>query len=312
MESANNFSNYHVPVLLKETLKYLISDRSGQYIDGTLGGGGHATEILKSLDSGGKLLAFDKDPDAIVHNRERFKDQLQMPQPMIVLLNTGFEEASSIQELHGNISGILLDLGVSSKQFDNAQNGMSFRFEAKLDMRFGNAGLSALDIINNSSEKELTDILRKFGEEPFAYPIAKAILLNKNNLETTFQLRNLIEEQVPKKLYSKSLARVFQAFRIAVNDELNVLDNAITNIVPMLKVGGRIVVISYHSLEDRIVKTLFKSFEGKVEHINKYSDQEIKNNFKILTKSPILPSEEELKLNPRSRSAKLRVLERLK
>lgn len=312
MELANKFSNYHIPVLLNETLKYLISDRSGQYIDGTLGGGGHATEILKSLDSGGKLLAFDKDPDAIVHNRERFKDQLQMPQPMIVLLNTGFEEASSIQELHGNISGILLDLGVSSKQFDNAQNGMSFRFDAKLDMRFGNAGLSALDIINNSSEQELTDILRKFGEEPFAYPIAKAILLNKNNLETTFQLRNLIEEQVPKKLYSKSLARVFQAFRIAVNDELNVLDNAITNIVPMLKVGGRIVVISYHSLEDRIVKTLFKKFEGKVEHINKYSDQEIKNNFKILTKSPILPSEEELKLNPRSRSAKLRVLERLK
>lgn len=306
------FSTYHTPVLLRECLEYLISDRSGQYIDGTLGGGGHAKEILESLDSGGKLFAFDKDPDAIEYNREKFKDQLQMPQPKIELINTGFEKACSIKQLHGNISGILLDLGVSSKQFDNPDNGMSFRFDSKLDMRFGNAGLSALDLIQNSSEHEIANILYKYGEEPFSRPIAKAIFKNKNNLETTFQLRNLIEEQVPKKLYSKSLARVFQALRIAVNNELVVLEQAISDVVPNLKVGGRILVISYHSLEDRIVKKLFKNFEGKVKHINKYSDEEHQNNFRNLTKSPILPSEEEIEYNPRARSAKLRILERVK
>ncbi len=311
MEVAKNFSTYHKPVLLKECIEFLITDRSGQYVDGTLGGGGHAREILKSIDSGGKLLAFDKDPDAIEYNRENLIDFIQLPQPKLYIYNAGFEEAYSITKKHGQISGILLDLGVSSKQFDNAENGMSFRFDAKLDMRFGNAGLSAFDIIQNYDENELTHILRAYGEEPFARPIAKAIFANKNNLKRTFQLRDIIEEQVPKKLYSKSLARVFQAFRIAVNDELNVLDKAISNIVPELKVGGRIAIISYHSLEDRIVKNLFKKFEGKVEHLNKYSDQKPKNQFKILTKSPILPSKEEMEINPRSRSAKLRVLERL-
>lgn len=311
MEVAKKFSTYHKPVLLKECIKFLITDRSGQYVDGTLGGGGHAREILKSIDSGGKLLAFDKDPDAIEYNRENLIDFIQLPQPKLYIYNAGFEEAYSITKKHGLISGILLDLGVSSKQFDNAENGMSFRFDAKLDMRFGNAGLSALDIIQSYDDNELTHILRTYGEEPFARPIAKAIFANRNNLKTTFQLRDIIEEQVPKKLYSKSLARVFQAFRIAVNDELNVLENAISNMVPELTVGGRIAIISYHSLEDRIVKNLFKKFEGKVEHINKYSNEKPKNQYKILTKSPILPSKEEMEENPRSRSAKLRVLEKL-
>lgn len=312
MNSANIVSDYHIPVLLKETLEYLIWDRSGLYVDGTLGGGGHAKEILASLDSGGKLFAFDKDPDAIEYNRKKFADQLQMPQPKIVLVNMGFEEASSIEELNGNLSGILLDLGVSSKQFDSGENGMSFRFDTKLDMRFGNAGLSALDIINSYDEKELYILLKTLGEEPFARPIAKAIFKNKSGIQTTFQLRNLIEEIVPKKLFSKSLARVFQAFRIAVNNELNALDITISNCVPLLKVGGVCVIISYHSLEDRIVKQKFKEFEGEVKHINKYSTEEHKNNFKILTKNPILPSEQELTQNPRSRSAKLRVLRRVK
>lgn len=312
MSGANEFSDYHVPVLLKETLEYLISDRSSLYVDGTLGGGGHAKEILASLDSGGKLFAFDKDPDAIEYNRKKFADQLQMPHPKIVLVNMGFEEASSIKELNGNLSGILLDLGVSSKQFDSGDNGMSFRFDSKLDMRFGNAGLSALDIINSYDEKELFLLLKNFGEEPFARPIAKAIFNNHNNLQTTFQLRNLIEEIVPKKLHSKSLARVFQAFRIAVNNELNALRDTISNCVPLLKVGGCCVIISYHSLEDRIVKQLFKDFEGKVKHINKYSDEVPENKFRVLTKNPILPSAEELERNPRSRSAKLRVLKRVK
>lgn len=312
MSSANDFSDYHVPVLLKETLDYLITDRSGLYVDGTLGGGGHAKEILESLDSGGKLFAFDKDPDAIDYNRKKFHDQLHVPHPKIVLVNKGFEEASSIEELNGNLSGILLDLGVSSKQFDRGDNGMSFRFDTKLDMRFGNAGLSALEIIQNYDEKELFYLIKNYGEDPFSKPLAKAIFKNKNNLQTTFQLRDLIEETVPKKLFSKSLARVFQAFRIAANDELNALKVTLSNCVPLLKVGGACVVISYHSLEDRIVKNSFKEFEGEVKHINKYSNEEHDNNFRIITKTPILASEEELERNPRSRSAKLRVLKRVK
>ena len=189
---------------------------------------------------------------------------------------------------------------------------MSFRFDTKLDMRFGNAGLSALEIIQNYDEKELFYLIKNYGEDPFSKPLAKAIYKNKNNLQTTFQLRDLIEETVPKKLFSKSLARVFQAFRIAANDELNALKVTLTNCVPLLKVGGACVVISYHSLEDRIVKNSFKEFEGEVKHINKYSNEEHDNNFRIITKTPILASEEELERNPRSRSAKLRVLKRVK
>ena len=305
---------YHLPVFLNECLEYLNIDESGTYVDGTLGGGGHSAEILRKLGKKGKLFAFDKDVMAIDHCQSRFAEELGFGESSrIILLNECFSGACSIERLIGNVNGILLDLGVSSRQLDDSRRGFSYRTESPLNLRFADDGITAEELLNTAEEKEIERILRGYGEEPFARSIARRISQRRRAfpLRNTTDLRNIIEETVPSTQLFKALSRTFQAIRIAVNDELGVLHKILSNAVPILAPKGRIVVISYHSLEDRIVKNVFKEFASKV-----YSDDPLpvlirEPQWKILTTKPILPSEHEVKINPRSRSAKLRIAERI-
>jgi 16S rRNA (cytosine1402-N4)-methyltransferase len=303
----NTAGKYHVPVLFNETIDLLIGNKNGLYVDGTLGGGGHASEILKRLDSGGKLIAYDKDPEAIAHCKTKFADFISGPQPKLEIRNTDYLEACSIAN---PISGLLLDLGVSSRQLDSSSRGISYRFDSPLDMRMGDAGRTAKNLIDDSEEYELFRILKEYGEEPFAKPIAKQIYTSKNNLNLSSDLVNLVKSVTPIKLHTKTLSRVFQAFRIAVNDELETLNIVLTKLVPKLDVNGRICIISYHSLEDRIVKNIFKKFAGDRKHVNKYKSDDKPEEYELISRKPILPSEAEIAENPRARSAKLRVIKR--
>ncbi len=308
--------DYHLPVMLKETIDFLVTDTNGIYIDGTLGGGGHAAEILQRLDSGGNLFAFDKHSTAIEHCNARFDAELKRgTSGRLRLYNYCYSKVCSFDEIRGQISGLLLDLGVSSKQLDTDSLGLSYRVNSKLDMRFGDTGLTAGDLLSSVSEPELIDILKNYGEEPMARRIASSIMQrrNSNTMNTTFDLREAVEERVPKALHFKALSRVFQAIRIAVNQELKVLEDTLKGIIPMLAPGGRIVILSYHSLEDRIVKNIFKE-HSKLPKVNRQlPDFDVLSNtppLKLLTPRPMLPSEQELLLNPRARSAKLRVAEK--
>lgn len=311
--------DYHLPVLLNEAIDFLITDRNGIYVDGTLGGGGHSSVILEKLESKGHLYSFDMDPDAIVHCKEKFKEELSKESPKISLINENFYKACSIEGAKGKVSGILLDLGVSSHQLDSYNRGISYRFNSDLDMRFGTDGKTARDILHVAKEEELVTILRKFGEEPFSKRIARRIieLRRANSLNSSFDLRKAVEESVPPHLLYDTLSRVFQAIRIAVNSELTILEDTIANIVPQLKKNGRIVIISYHSLEDKIVKNKFKELASKSRPAMN-DDEKMYSNFveiipqlRIITKKPIVPSNDELEINPRSRSAKLRVAEKI-
>lgn len=307
-------NDYHTPVLLEESIRLLFTDGEGIYIDGTLGGGGHAAEILARLGKRGKLLAFDKDAEAIGYCKKRFKDEFEiLGGTRLILYNDSFNKAGSITEIFGKVSGILLDLGVSSRQFDFAEKGFSFRFDAPIDMRFEGGIESAEAILNNYSESELEKIFRDYGEEPFARVIARRIANNRrvSPIKTTFDLKFAVEQAVPEKILKKSLPRVFQALRIVVNRELDELSQMLENSLKLLKNSGRIIVISYHSLEDRIVKNFFKE--------NAYKEKEKKSTeiilgehipkLKTLTPKPISPSFKEQQQNPRSRSAKLRAAE---
>lgn len=318
MKTKNRASyEYHLPVMHKESISYLITDPRGLYVDGTLGGGGHTGLILESLLSGGKLVAFDKDPDAIEHCQKKFASELNQRNAKLILKNESFCKACSIAEEIGSINGLLLDLGVSSKHFDSDSGGFSYRTNSGLDMRFSPDGKTAEDILNSANEEELERIIRVYGEEGFSRKIARRIVEVRRvkALRTTFDLKEIIESIIPSSNPTNSLSRVFQAIRIAVNSELDELETTLNCILPNLALGGRIVVISYHSLEDRIVKTFFKEHSAQKTHKNKYKSEErdanIEPKLKILTKNPIIPTEEELELNPRSRSAKMRVAERV-
>ena len=221
-------------------------------------------------------------------------------------MNKNFVEASTLIYPEQGVSGVLLDLGVSSRQLDIGQRGISYRFNTKLDMRFGTDGISAEELLNKSEEGTLHHILRSFGEEPFARIIARRLVERRRAapLKSTADLRYIIEECVPPHMASKSLARVFQAIRIAVNNELEVLEHTIRSIIPLLNKGGRIVVLSYHSLEDRVVKQVFKDSAKK-------TDENPDPQLHILTPKPLEPSEQEIGWNPRSRSAKLRIAEKI-
>lgn len=302
--------DYHLPVLGEKSVELLVNKQEGIYIDGTLGGGGHAALIIRKLDSGGNLWAFDKDENSIRHCRIKFEEELNQKPPRIVLFNCGFEEAFKMPGLAGNFSGLLLDLGVSSMQLDSSSRGLSYRVNSSLDMRFSSSGITAEDLLNSLSEEEIYRILRSYGEEPRSRLIARAIVARRRlaPIRTTFDLRETIESCTPRHLHFKTLSRVFQAFRIAINRELEVLEFTLRRAIEMLSPGGRIVVISYHSLEDRIVKNIFK------EHSIKKGTDDISNTvpkIKILTPKPIVPDEQEQARNPRSRSAKLRAAEKL-
>lgn len=310
--------DYHNPILLQECLQFLINKKNGIYLDGTLGGGGHSSEIFKRLEFGGKLYSFDKDPEALSHCRIKYQSLFLSDNPKWELINNCYSTALSINEIKGKVNGFLLDLGVSSHQLDTANRGISYRFDAPLDMRFGPNGLTAKELLNSLEEPEIERILRLYGEEPFSRVIARRIVERRRALilNKVSDLKEVVENSVPKHLQIKTLSRVFQAIRISVNRELEVLENTLTNLMPLLSLNGRIVVITYHSLEDRITKNIFKELcKDKVEATKaedlRYSNYiKIAPKFKNLTKNPILPSEEEIQKNPRSRSAKLRVAEK--
>ena len=333
-QAERNAGAYHVPVMLKECCDALITDPNGTYIDGTLGGGGHTAEILRRLDTGGMVFSFDADAAAIEEAQRRFQDELRKSSPQLMLRHENFTFACSIKRdgkprAQDNITGILLDLGVSSRQLDTGGIGLSYRVNSHLDMRFGSRdGLPASELIATTGQGELEQILRDFGEEPFARAIARRIVDVRRvaPVVTTFDLRAIVEECVPPHLRQQSLSRVFQAFRIAVNNELGVLEETLRGIVPRLAKGGRIVVIAYHSLEDRIVKNVFHELSRRSMPINpddfdtpeaareamiKSTTVEIEPQLKILTKKPLTPSDEEINFNYRARSAKVRFAEKV-
>ena len=297
--------SYHNPVLLKESVDALNIQPDGVYVDVTFGGGGHSREILSRLGENGKLFAFDQDDDALknVIDDDRF-----------TLINENFRHIKSFLRLYGikKVDGILADLGVSSHQFDEANRGFSTRFDAKLDMRMNqNDKTSAYEVINYYDEKKLADILFQYGELRNSRAIAKEIVnaREEKKIETSFELKEVLKRFLPKAKEHKILAQIFQAIRIEVNEEIDALKEFLLQTVDLLEGKGRLNVISYHSLEDRLVKRLIQKgkFEGEPEK-DFYGNVSLP--FKKVGKF-ILPTKEEIKENNRARSAKLRVAERV-
>ncbi len=298
--------NYHLPVMLNECIEGLNIRPEGTYVDATFGGGGHSRAILSQLGESGRLIAFDQDADALANAIEdsRFK-----------LLNENFRHMKSFLRLQGvrSVDGILADLGVSSHQFDVAERGFSTRFNGELDLRMDRRQeVTARELVNRMDEHELTRILRLYGELPNAYQMAKAICRARaeKEIETTFDLREAVKHHLPRGMENKYLAMLFQALRIEVNGELEALQEMLRQAAELLNPGGRIAVMSYHSLEDRIVKNFFRAgnFEGEIEK-DFYGNPIVP--FKPVSRKAIVAGEEELQRNPRSRSARLRVAEKV-
>jgi 16S rRNA (cytosine1402-N4)-methyltransferase len=305
-------STMHKPVLYQEIIHALQPRNGGRYVDGTLGAGGHARGILEACAPDGQLLGLDVDPQALALARENlapYEGRIHLAQASHILLS---EQLASLK--WDAIDGIVLDLGASSMQFDNPERGFSFMQDGPLDMRFGiNATMSAEEIVNTFEQKELADIIFKYGEDRDARKIARAIV-QARPLHTTGQLVAAIEKASPRRGDRVHPAtQTFQALRIAVNDELAAVEKTLPQAVAALQSGGRCAVISFHSLEDRIVKEYFR--EQSKDLINppyeRIYEVERKAVVKLVNKKPILPTEEEIKDNPRARSAKLRVVEKI-
>ena len=305
----------HISVLLEECIEGLNIKEDGIYVDATLGGGGHSSEILKRLTTG-HLYCFDQDDFAINKARARLSEIGSN----FTIIKSNFvnlkEELAKLNISH--IDGIIYDLGVSSFQFDDPERGFSYKYDAYLDMRMDqSASLTAHDIVNTYSLDEISKIISKYGEDPFAYKIAKKIVEARNikPINTTFELVDVIKSALPHKILNKKghpAKQTFQALRIAVNDELQVFEKSVLQAIDITNIGGRIVVITFHSLEDRICKHTFKEFsEIKVPKNLPVVINELAP-LKLITKSPILPSEEELEFNNRAHSAKLRIAEKQK
>ena len=297
--------DYHLSVMLNECIEGLNIRPEGTYVDATFGGGGHSRAILSHLGDGGRLLAFDQDADAQAN---------AVDDPRFTLLHENFRYMKSFLRLHGvrSVDGILADLGVSSHQFDVAERGFSTRLEGELDLRMDRRQeLTAKDIVNSADVEELTRLLRLYGELPNAYQMAKAIVAARalKAIGTTFDLREAVSHHLPRGMENKYLAMLFQALRIEVNGELEALKAMLQQAVELLNPGGRLVVMSYHSLEDRLVKNFFKTgnFEGELKK-DFYGNPLVP--LKLVTRKAVTASEEELQRNPRSRSAKLRVAEK--
>ncbi|MCK8823681.1 16S rRNA (cytosine(1402)-N(4))-methyltransferase RsmH [Fuchsiella alkaliacetigena] len=307
----------HIPVLLVETIKALSCKKGGCYVDATLGGAGHALEIAKQIGANGFLIGIDRDSTAI----EAARKKLAEVKPQVKLINDNFKNILQIlTELRvEQVDGYLFDLGVSSHQLDTAERGFSYRQEAPLDMRMGKATeTTAADLLNNLPQSELEKMISEYGEERWASRIAEFIIdyRQKKPIELTTELVDIIKAAIPAGARRKGphpATRTFQALRIAVNNELEVIEKTIENIVPTLKVGGRIAIITFHSLEDRIVKHKFKDLARKCICPPDFPicncDQE--PQLKIITKKPIVATEEEVAKNRRARSAKLRVAEKI-
>jgi 16S rRNA (cytosine1402-N4)-methyltransferase len=298
---------YHVPVLLQEVINGLRIDPSGIYVDCTFGGGGHSAAILQKLNSHGKIIAFDQDEDAIKN----------LPaDERLILIPHNFRHLQRFLRFHKipKVKGILADLGVSSHQFNTAERGFSTRFDAPMDMRMNQGEkTTAASIINNFPEQELHRLFEQYGEVTNAKTLAKLIvgLRRSQSLNTINEFKSSLYPVV-KGNPEKYFARVFQALRIEVNDELGALKEMLQQSPGVLEDGGRIAVITFHSIEDRIVKLFFKNGNFDEEQENDIYGTMRENNLKVITKKPIMPSQEEIKSNPRSRSAKLRIAEKTK
>lgn len=306
-------NEHHHPVMLKETMDYLINNIEGTYFDGTLGFGGHTKEILSRLNSRGKVVATDVDSEALNFCQEKFSGD-----DRIKLYNFNFSRIDVISKLESiqSYDGIMADLGVSSFQLDNVDSGFTFRQNASLDLRMDkNLSLTAADIINSYPETELANIFYQFGEEKKSRIIASRITEQRDvkKFVTTFDLVKIIEALVPENFRVKTLSRIFQALRICVNNELENLKLFLGNSINLLRSGARIVILSYHSLEDRIVKDIFRyeSLDCICPKDYPICKCDKVKRLKIITKKPLLPSSEEITANRRSRSAKLRVAERI-
>ncbi len=307
----------HYSVLLEECLDNLNIKPDGIYLDGTLGGAGHSMHIAERLTEGGHLYGTDQDEDAIATATGRLKPY----EDRVTIIRDNYENAvSRLKELGvTGVDGILLDLGVSSFQLDNAERGFTYKEDVPLDMRMDRRQkLTARDIVNDYSETEIFHIIRDFGEDKFAKNIAKHICMEraKEPIETTGQLNEIIKAAIPAKMREKGghpSKRTYQAIRIALNRELDVLQNSLDGFIDFLNPGGRICVITFHSLEDRITKTIFKNSENPCTCPPEFPVCVCgkKSKGKVITRKPILPSEEELKENKRSQSAKLRVFEKI-
>lgn len=304
----------HVSVLLEETIESLNIKEDGIYVDGTLGGAGHTKEILKKLENG-LLIGIDQDLDALTNAKTILKDYKN-----VHLSHNNFSNIKEVLKELGieSVDGIMMDLGVSSYQLDTGERGFSYMKDAPLDMRMDRQGdLSAYEVVNNYSEKELGEVIRDYGEERFAKRIASFIVNERevSKIKTTFELVDIIKKAIPARFRRTGphpAKRTFQAIRIEVNKELEILKDTIKDSVDVLKPGGRLAIITFHSLEDRIVKHTYKKLSDPCECPKALPCVCGKKPIiKILTKKPIGPSEEELKINPRSRSAKLRVLEKI-
>ena len=302
---------YHVPVMLSETLDSLITDRGGLYIDGTFGGGGHTRALLERLNDEGRVIGCDADRVAIERGSETFagEERLTLRHGYYGELTEQFA-AEGVEPI-----GLMLDLGVSSRQLDSDQIGLSYREEMPLDMRFDpeRREISAADIVNDEETGEIATLLRTYGEEPAAWTIAKAMTAARKGkrIETTAELRQVIEGVIPERFRIKTLSRVFQALRIAVNDELEELKRGLDGYSRIMKSGGRIAVLSYHSLEDRIVKTFFRDLSQECRCPPGLCTCTEPQRLRRITRKPIIPQKSEIEENPRARSAKLRVAEKI-
>lgn len=306
----------HISVLLEESIKALNLKEDSTIVDCTLGYGGHSSYILQRIKRGA-LFAFDQDSEAIRHSTERLK----AIGTNFTIINSNFVNLKEELAKRGveKVDGILFDLGVSSPQLDDASRGFSYHEDARLDMRMNKDNpLSAYEVVNNYEEQDLVNIFYKYGEDKFSKNIARKIVEYRKNkkIETTLELVEIIKSAVPMKerLKKHPARQIFQAIRIEVNHELDVLEPALEQALSMLKVGGRVAVITFHSLEDRIVKNIFKEkckIDEKVKGLPNIPDEYLPD-FKLVVNKAILPSKEELEKNSRSRSAKLRVIERIK
>jgi len=298
-------SNYHIPVLLNETIENLNIKPDGIYVDCTFGGGGHSHAILQHLNEKGKLIAFDQDEDA----------KKNLPEDeRVIFVPQNFRHLQRFLRLHKimAVDGILADLGVSSHQFDEAERGFSIRFDAALDMRMDQRQqLTAADILKRSSEQQLHKMLEQYGEVTNAKTLAKTIVQKRElaPLKTIEEFKQAIHAVV-KGNPQKYFAQVFQALRIEVNDEFGTLKELLQQVPAVLKPGGRVAIITFHSLEDRIVKSFFKTGSFDEVTIDEVYGTRTENVFTVITKKPIVSSLTEIKQNPRSRSAKLRVAEK--
>ena len=300
----------HEPIMLNECIENLNIKKDGIYVDGTMGGAGHSSKIVEKLE-GGLLIGIDRDQEAIEASKKRLAKYNNVKYVhgrhediILHLQSLGIEK----------VDGVLLDLGISSYQIDEGARGFSYTKDAELDMRMDQSQeLSAKDIVNNYDEHELEDIFRKYGEEKFSKRIAERIISERKvkEITTTYELADIVRGAVPKDAVN-SFKRIFQALRIEVNGELKELKKAILDIASVLNVGGRICIITFHSLEDRIVKEAFLELQGKCTCPKDFPKCVCgyKSYGKVITKKPIVPSEEEMERNPRSKSAKLRVFER--